>query len=131
MADRLFSFALILAAGYVWWATSDFPFATRCLPAGVMILVGGLAVFNLIKPETPGRFNRLPRIAVFARVTLITIIIMQTVGFFAAATAFICVALPVQGVFRIRTIAIMTGASLVVVYFAFIQFFRVPLPTVF
>jgi hypothetical protein len=102
---------------------------SRFLPAGVMTLVGILALMVCLRPENPGSFERAGQITVFFAVTLISIIIMQTIGFFVATAFFVGSAFLVQGIRRIRVILVTTVSSLVLIYFVFIKFFKVPLPT--
>ena len=130
MADRILVGFFICVAIVAWWASADYPFMSRCIPVGVMTLVTILAVMIGLRPEDAGSFDRAGQIAVFFIITLLSVIIMQAIGFLVATTFFITAAFLVQGIHRIRTILVMTVSSLTLIYFVFIKFFKVPLPTV-
>lgn len=131
MADRIFAVFLIGLWASVWYISRDYPFKSNIVPWGVTGFMSLLSLFFMVKPEPVGKIGKLGQVFLFLIAMLITISLMDKIGFILALGFFVCTALLVQGIRSVRTILTLTIFTVIAVYLVFYKLLSVPLPTFF
>jgi hypothetical protein len=131
MAERILSLIIILLGIFILYFSYGYPIESKMLPIGVGGMIIFLAIFPMMRPERIGSFHNLLLVGVYSLITLVSVYIMEKVGFFVSMAIFMPASFVAQQTRNLKLIIFASCSTLVALYFIFFYFFEIPLPSIF
>lgn len=128
MNDRFLAIILLGCSGLILWETGDYPPGSKMLPVFLAVVVGLLTLPLLMKPKQAEQIRPLAGISTFIGLVMVSLLMLQYLGFFVFQIFIIVAGLLIQNVRDIKKICLAAVVITGIIYAVFIKLFQIPLP---